>query len=217
MAEYYNLKNIRLLLTEGFTHEELLDLCFYEPILRPVYEDRSRVAGKSELVRSIIDRAHKNLAVETVLNWAEANNPARYENHQPYYQTRSLALKGPGLQLDALGAGSVLPDNALGKGISLGGSYRDIPLMIVASEWASYGISGEVRSGWLFVPEWTESHAVAFFKIHIQDEGDGYIHIVDASHPVHTIWLTTETGFRIEKEFHYATRPTDIWRFVWQK
>lgn len=34
----YEFKNIRDLLFEGFSKEELIDLCFYEPALKPICE-----------------------------------------------------------------------------------------------------------------------------------------------------------------------------------
>ena len=209
MTEYYNLRNIRILLVEGFVIDELRDLCFDEPRLRPVYENLSDATTKSELVRSIVDYAHRKLVIESVLDWAKQHNLSRFEEHQPYYSPEA-----PGVNPSATKVGTVLPDNDLGKGITLGGLYRDIPLRIVATEWVQYGAS-LARSGWLFIPQWTESHAIAFFKIHVLDDRKGYIHIVDVSDPTHIIFLATGTGFRMEKEFHYAAHPTDVWDFVW--
>jgi hypothetical protein len=111
--------------------------------------------------------------------------------------------------------GLVSASNALGRGITLGGTYRNIPLRLVATRWSGYGMSW-MRSGWLFVPQLTCSHAIAFFKLHVQDEGSGYIHIIDASDPVHTIWLTTGTGFKKEDQFHYINHPMAIWPFSWK-
>jgi hypothetical protein len=73
-----------------------------------------------------------------------------------------------------------------------------------------------MRSGWLFAPQFTHSHAVAFFKLHVQDEGSGYIHILAASDPNHTIWLTTAAGFKKEGQFHYTDHPMAIWPFNWK-
>ncbi len=88
-------------------------------------------------------------------------------------------------------------------------------MQIAATSWAEYGDT-LVRSGWLFVPQLTESHSVAFFKIHISDNGHGYIHIVDVANPPHNIWLTTQTGFRREDKFHHRTHATDLWQFTWK-
>lgn len=74
-----------------------------------------------------------------------------------------------------------------------------------------------MRSGWLYVPQWTESLSVAFFKVHISELGAGYIHLVDVASPKHTIWLKTQTGYSNEKEFHYLSFPTDVWEFTWRE
>jgi hypothetical protein len=215
LSGYYNLKNIRLLLSEGFGRDELVELCFDEPLLRDVYENWSEEASKGEFVRHIIDHAHKHLAMEVILEWAAKQNPSRYEAHRPYRQGDELEGAGGG-EADLSGAGLVLENNDLGRGLTLGGAYRDILLRIVATDWAEYGTFGWVRSGWLFIPQWTTSHAVAFFKVHVSEDGEGYIHIVDVADPRHPIWLTTTTGWRKEKEFHYVGHPVDVWFFTWE-
>ena len=107
LSGYYNLKNIRLLLTEGFGRDELVELCFDEPLLRDVYENWSDEASKGQLVRHIIDHAHKHLAVDVVLEWAEKHNPSRYEAHRPYRQGDEREAKGAG-EVDLFGAGLAL-------------------------------------------------------------------------------------------------------------
>ena len=114
MAGYYNFKHIRTLLSEGFAADELLTLCFDEAALRPVYDNWIE-GTKSDLIRTIVDHAHRHLALDTVLAWAKAHNPHRYKKHGPYQ-----------------------------------------------------------------------------------------------------IWLTTKTGFRMEKEFHYVTHAADVWSFTWR-
>jgi hypothetical protein len=208
MSNYYHFKNIRLLLTEGFIKEDLYQLCFDERALRPLYDDRTNSQRKDDLVQEIIDYAYKRLALDKVLTWAKNHNPARYENHQPYYE--SVA------EDESVGATAVLPDTHLGRGIHLGGSYRDYELKIVAADWVEYGVASWVRSGWLFVPQWTTSLAITFFKIHIVENGQGYIHLVDAAEPPHFIWLKTDAGFHMEKGFHYAAHVADLWEFTWK-
>jgi hypothetical protein len=196
VSEYYNLKNIGDLLTKGFTKEELVDLCFYEPKFRPVYEQLSN-SSKLEIIRQIIDYAHQKLQIEALLAWAKDQNPARYEEHQPYY-------------LSASNEWPPIFSNDLGHGITIGGLYQDIPLQALAIGWTEYGDT-LVKSGWLYIPQWSQCHAIAFFKIHIRNNGTGYIHIVDASHPMHTIWIETEIGFRKEQGFDYIAHATTIW------
>jgi hypothetical protein len=111
--------------------------------------------------------------------------------------------------------GIVSENNDLGRGITLGGVYKNVPLRIVATRWFGYRMSW-TRSGWLFVPQLSHAHAIAFFKLHTQEDGSGYLHITDASDPLHQIWLTTGTGFRREDNFHYINNPMAIWPFEWK-
>jgi hypothetical protein len=206
VKEYYNFKNILALLTEGFSPSELKTMCFVEPALRSIYENWPDNANKVDLVRSIVESAHQKLAIEDILRWAKENNSSRYEKHQPYLADE-ITKDNPLVQL--------VPQNDLGHRIILGGNYQGTPLEIAATNWAKYG-NTLVRSGWLFIPQLTESHAVAFFKIHISADGQGYIHLVDVANPPHNIWLTTQAGFRQEKVFHHRIYPVDLWQFTWK-
>jgi hypothetical protein len=78
------LKNIRTLLTKGFTDEELRQLCFDHPDFRPFYLHLPQPASRAELARLIVDYARRNSLSEALLAWAKEQNPARYEAHQPY-------------------------------------------------------------------------------------------------------------------------------------
>lgn len=206
MGQPYRFKNILALLTEGFSASELKTMCFDQPALRPIYEELSDQANKTDLARKIIDYATQRLAIESILNWAKETNLSRYEMHQPYLADE-VSKTDPLAQF--------VPDNDLGYGIALGGVYQNTPLEVAATQWAEYG-SGWVRSGWLFVPQLSESHSVAFFKVHVLGDGKGYIHIADVADPIHSIWLATRAGFRREQEFHYAAHPSDIWDFTWK-
>lgn len=83
-AQRYHLPNIQTLLSKGFNERELRDLCFYEPDFRPVYDQIPQGAGKSELIRLLLEFAEQKLLLDTLLEWAKNRNPARYEQHQPY-------------------------------------------------------------------------------------------------------------------------------------
>lgn len=85
MSKHYNLKNIHTLLIKGFTEEELRDLCFYESDFRDVYEHCAKSIGKAEIARQLIEYAEQKLLLDTLLALAKKHNPARYEQHQPYY------------------------------------------------------------------------------------------------------------------------------------
>jgi len=208
-----NTRNISEFLNNSFSLEELKNLSFFEPSLERFYTDSSEVDIKSKYVREMIDFALRRGAIDALLAAAKAERPQIYEQYAPYFITGPALMnesKGETLEISA---GSVLPDNSLGKGLVLGGLYQKVPLRIVAHDWAEYGNASWVRSGWLFIPQWTPSHAVAFFKVHVLEGGTGYIHITDVSDPVHTIWLATSGGLKIEKEFHYVAHPVDVWHF----
>jgi HEAT repeat protein len=80
----YHLKNIRTLLTEGFTDEELRQFCFDDPAFTPYYPHLPSGASRAELARLIVNYARQKSLLETLLAWAKEQNPARYETHQPY-------------------------------------------------------------------------------------------------------------------------------------
>ncbi len=81
----YNWKNIRAMLTEGFSAEELRRLCYDEPDFKSVYHQLAQNTGKMEIIDRLIEHANKKLQIDTLLARAEERNPARYEKHQPYY------------------------------------------------------------------------------------------------------------------------------------
>lgn len=85
MAQGFNLRNIRTLLTQGFTDEELRHLCYDNPEFRPVYEQLAQVTSKGGIVQELIEYAERKELMETLLAVAKELNPARYEKLQPYY------------------------------------------------------------------------------------------------------------------------------------
>lgn len=210
----YNNKNIRTLLVEGFSEQDLREFCFDEKDFQPLYKQLPQEAGKNKIALLILDFAIRNLKVEKLLEWAESRNRTRYEKHSPYLQ--SLEASDKSTQNFFMS----LEGNQLGHGITLGGMYQGKSLKIAAIDWAEYGTIGKVRSGWLYVPQLTTSHSVAFFKLHINDDGTGYIHLVDVASPPHPIWLETEAGYRNEQNFHYDNKQAqayDVWFFDWRK
>lgn len=80
----YYFSNIRRLLTEGFTLEELRRLCYDEPSFRPVYHQLADDSRKEEIIDRLIEYADQKLLVDSLLSWAKANNPAMYDQYQPY-------------------------------------------------------------------------------------------------------------------------------------
>lgn len=86
MSTRYNLKNIRTLLTEGFTDEELRRLCYDIPEFRPVYDQLAQLTGKAVIIDRLLEHADRQLQLENLLVLAKEGNPVRYAKHQPYYQ-----------------------------------------------------------------------------------------------------------------------------------
>lgn len=84
VSKRYDLKNIRTLLTEGFTDDELRQFCFVHPDFRPFYPHLPRPASQAELARQIVNYAHQKSLLDPLLDWAKEQNPAKYETHQPY-------------------------------------------------------------------------------------------------------------------------------------
>lgn len=82
----YHLSNIRLLLTEGFTDEELRRLCYDIPSFRSVYNQLAQNTGKSQIVDLLIEHANRKLQLDVLLALAKEYNPDRYQKHQPYYE-----------------------------------------------------------------------------------------------------------------------------------
>lgn len=84
MTTTYNLKNIRILLTEGFSAEELRHFCYDEPDFRPVYHQLTTYTGKTDIIDLLMEYAEQKRLVQPLLIWTKASNPARYEEHKPY-------------------------------------------------------------------------------------------------------------------------------------
>ncbi len=85
MTKRYHLRNIQTLLTQGFTEQDLRDLCFYELEFRPVHEKLPHGVGKAEIVRSLLEYAEQKMLLDTLLDLAKKHNPARYNQHLPYF------------------------------------------------------------------------------------------------------------------------------------
>jgi hypothetical protein len=111
--------------------------------------------------------------------------------------------------------------NDLGNGVRMGGLCQGVSLKLVSSAWARWYDNGWVKSGWLYMPPKSDlSHAVAFFKVHLNDEGDGWVHILAASNTVHKIWLETDAGSREEHEFKWGDSLDALralWPFRWKR
>lgn len=87
----YNLKNIRALLTKGFSGEELRIFCFDEPSFKPVYEQLAADTGKTQIVQKLIEHAEQKELFDSLLDWAKKQNASKYEKYQPYDSSTILS------------------------------------------------------------------------------------------------------------------------------
>lgn len=84
MSTRYNLKKIRVLLSEGFTDDQLRRLCYDEPDFRPVYERLAQSTGKVDIIDWLLEHAERTLQLDRLLAVVKEYNPAKYNQHQPY-------------------------------------------------------------------------------------------------------------------------------------
>jgi HEAT repeat protein len=98
MSQNYNIKNIRTLLKQGFTPDELLELSYDEPTFRPVYEQLSTSAGKGQIVQRLIEYAERQSLLDHLLNCARERNLASYEQYQPYTASPTGSLVPPAVK-----------------------------------------------------------------------------------------------------------------------
>jgi hypothetical protein len=80
----YNLSNIRLLLTEGFTDTELRQFCYDTIEFRPVYDPLGERTGKAEIIHRLPEHADRKDLLAPLLAWAETQSQAKYVTYQPY-------------------------------------------------------------------------------------------------------------------------------------
>lgn len=85
MSEHYDLENIRTLLVNGFTDEEIRQLCYDTPDFRPVYDHLAQNAGKAEIVHRLVEHIDRKELQEPLLAWAKKCNPVKYGKYAPYY------------------------------------------------------------------------------------------------------------------------------------
>lgn len=85
MPRRYYSENIRTLFIEGFSAEELRDLCYDVPVFRPVYDQITNYTGKDEIVRRLLEYAENKSRLGFLLTWAKEHNPVKYEELRPYY------------------------------------------------------------------------------------------------------------------------------------
>jgi hypothetical protein len=82
MSQCYDLKKIKALLTEVFTDDELVCLCYDH--FTPVYEHFKQRPSKAQLINQLITHADQNSLLETLLDLIKKHNRTIYEKYQPH-------------------------------------------------------------------------------------------------------------------------------------
>lgn len=91
----YNLKNIRALLIEGFSDADLRRFCYDEPTFRPVYNELAGATGKAAIVDRLLEYAERQELLDSLLDRAKDQNPARYKSHGPYLVSTGMPAQKP--------------------------------------------------------------------------------------------------------------------------
>jgi uncharacterized protein YjbI with pentapeptide repeats len=95
----FNLENIRKLLIEGFTSNELRRLCYDKPQFRSVYDKFSEGMGKDRVIDILIEYAEQKDLIKPLLVIVKEYNPTRYESNEPYIVTyNSTTFTGTRIQ-----------------------------------------------------------------------------------------------------------------------
>lgn len=59
MPKRYHLSQIRTLLNQGFTDEEIRQLCYDTHDFRPVYDQLTQTTGKTEIIHRLVEHADR--------------------------------------------------------------------------------------------------------------------------------------------------------------
>lgn len=86
MIKQYHFHNIHKLLNNGFTTDQLTNLCYDQ--FKPVYNQLTTEMTKNELILQLIQHIKQEKQADTLLSWLARLNPERYKHHQPYYSAR---------------------------------------------------------------------------------------------------------------------------------
>lgn len=84
MTTHYLLRNIRALLVEAFTDEELRRLCYDTAAFKPVYDQLRPNISKGQVIEQLLKYAGQRAQLEILLDLAERHHPANHEKYQPY-------------------------------------------------------------------------------------------------------------------------------------
>ncbi|MGD8625894.1 MAG: hypothetical protein PVJ34_15265 [Anaerolineae bacterium] len=83
--EGYNVANIRRLMVQGFSADELHRLVRYEPVLKVLDEEFRPEDSVPNMADEIINQGRRLFLFDNILAAAERANPRRYAVHHPYH------------------------------------------------------------------------------------------------------------------------------------
>ena len=81
----YHKQNIYKLLFEGFDDMNLRLMCQLDSDFSIVYDNFATGQDKQQRIEALISYAERHLLMEKLVNLAEQQNPAMYNQHKPYY------------------------------------------------------------------------------------------------------------------------------------
>lgn len=119
MEQNYHLQNIRTLLLEGFSAEELRRLCYDHSDFRQVYHELSTGMGKADIIDRLIEHTNQALLMDKLLTLVRGLNPARYDRHKPYTLSASQSTSTSSLTKDKNPASGPKPDNSFSSFLTI--------------------------------------------------------------------------------------------------
>lgn len=84
MQQEYLFRNIRELLSSGFSLDEIIQIPFDVPEFRQLSDSFHEQGGKSKNIQLLIEYAHRRELLDVLLDWCEKQNPIKYNRCQPY-------------------------------------------------------------------------------------------------------------------------------------
>jgi hypothetical protein len=83
----YNTANIRNFLTRAFSADELRNLCYDDPELRPIIDRLSMAMGPAQIAAQIIEFCDRKMLFDRLLDLAQEGNPRQYYAYRPYRES----------------------------------------------------------------------------------------------------------------------------------
>jgi len=86
MRRRYDLRKIYTLLVQGFSEDELRNICGQRAEFQPICDLLSPFSSKDDIIRQIFEYARQTGQFGQLLAWAREQNPAQYKSLEPYYE-----------------------------------------------------------------------------------------------------------------------------------